>query len=66
MKATRKRTAVKPAKPVKAWASVWVENGEDAICQIGFWRDTLQSNLRKIRVLVSPLVAPPRRGRGKK
>lgn len=52
-------------KPANAWASVWLDNGKDAICEVSFWREHLQSNLRKIRVLIVPL-GRPRRGKKNK
>lgn len=47
-------TSKKP-KAVKAWASVWEDDGKPAICEISFYKDHLQSNLKHIRVLISPL-----------
>jgi len=41
-------------KPVFAWASVWDDGAKDAICQVSFYKDSLQDNLRHIRVRVVP------------
>ena len=47
-------------KPVKAWAAVSYDVPPQ-IWEVGWYKDQLQSNLRKIRVLVTPIRRKPRR-----
>lgn len=49
-----RKSKLKNVKPVKMWAAV-SEDVPPAIWEVGFYKDQLQSNLRKIRVIVSPV-----------
>lgn len=46
-------------KPTKAWAALWLVGASgrqrEEICQVEFYKDQLQSNLRKIPVQIVPV-----------
>jgi hypothetical protein len=51
---------IKDTKPVKMWAAI-SEDVPPQIWEVGFYKDQMQSNLRKIRVTVAPVL--PKRKR---
>jgi hypothetical protein len=51
---------LKDLKPAKAWAGV-SEDVPPEIWQVEWYRENLQSNLRHIRVMVTPIVRKPRK-----
>jgi hypothetical protein len=58
-KKSTSRPAAASAKPVMMWAAVSYDNPPE-IWEVGWYKDKLQYNLRKIRVMVTPL---PRKAR---
>lgn len=53
---------LKDLKPTKAWAAV-SEDVPPEIWQVEWYREHLQSNLRHIRVMVTPIARKPRKAR---
>ncbi len=45
---------LKDLKPVKAWAAVSYDDPPQ-VWEVGWYKDQLQSNLRKVRVMVTPI-----------
>ena len=51
---TNRASKLKDLKPVKFWAAV-SEDVPPEIWEVGYYKYQLQSNLRKVRVLVTPI-----------
>ena len=50
---------MKKIKPVKGYAAVWMAGPSgkmrEEICEVSFYRESLQQNLRHIRVIITPI-----------